>query len=452
MRKSTSYLVGGAIAAALIGAWGYRQATRPSQPPAENAVDDSPDLIVGRPIRFKNLTIFPVASKVARNQDRFITLAEGLASGKVQVSELGARPARQSEDPFAADADVSQAAANSEPADNPFAGPNPPPNAPDDETGSEQYAASDDVNQLLVTNRSDAPLYLMPGEIIVGGNQDRAIAEELIVPPHTERMAIPVYCVEHGRWASRSQEETIALAERLSDNPVTYPAASLVTEPAEGRFSVAGGYLNKTGRLTVQAGKGQSEVWDAISKVNAQTWAPTDSDAFTANYTAPEVADKLEPYTAALKEPIAKTSRVVGVIVAVNGEIQAADTFESTPLFRKLWPKLLGSYVLDAVMQADEQDDRAPTCKIAQAETFLDDAMQAKVAESTDRDGLVTTRGDAEGLASFSLHESRDHAVDNMNVTAAEAGQGAGMMGGMGGGMTGGGNFGSGVHSAAFAR
>src|SRR5437870_4072391 len=54
------------------------------------------ELIVGQPVRFKNLTIFPVTSKVAKNQDRFITLDEALKAGTVEVSEVGAdRPARQ---------------------------------------------------------------------------------------------------------------------------------------------------------------------------------------------------------------------------------------------------------------------------------------------------------------------------------------------------------------------
>jgi hypothetical protein len=147
------------------------------------------------------------------------------------------------------------------------------------------------------------------------------------------------------------------------------------------------------------------------------------------------------------------------VIVAVDGEILAVDTFESTPLFRKVWPKLLTSYVLDANLQFDAEKEPR-TCDVAAAEAFLRSAMQAKTADTVARDGLVTTRADGEGLASFSLHESPDSIIHDAlgadldtpdGANRAAGGMGGGMMGGMGRG-TGSGTFGGGVHSAAFSQ
>ena len=43
-----------------------------------------------------------------------------------------------------------------------------------------------------------------PGEILVGGQQDRTLADELIVPPKTKQMPLDVFCVEHGRWTGSS--------------------------------------------------------------------------------------------------------------------------------------------------------------------------------------------------------------------------------------------------------
>jgi hypothetical protein len=39
----------------------------------------------------------------------------------------------------------------------------------------------------------------------------------------------------------------------------------------------------------------------------------------------------------------------VGVVVAINGKAQLADIFASPSLFRVYWPKLLKSYVLEAL-------------------------------------------------------------------------------------------------------
>jgi hypothetical protein len=50
------------------------------------------DFVIGDPVRFQNLTVFPVASRLPRNEDRYLTLDEGLKAGTVQVFEVGAEP------------------------------------------------------------------------------------------------------------------------------------------------------------------------------------------------------------------------------------------------------------------------------------------------------------------------------------------------------------------------
>ena len=62
--------------------------------PAENAA--SP-WIIGEPIRYANLTVFPISSRTPRTQNRFITLDEGLKAGTVTVVELGADRSERAE-------------------------------------------------------------------------------------------------------------------------------------------------------------------------------------------------------------------------------------------------------------------------------------------------------------------------------------------------------------------
>ncbi|HKK39377.1 MAG TPA: LPP20 family lipoprotein, partial [Cryomorphaceae bacterium] len=63
-----------------------------------------------------------------------------------------------------------------------------------------EVSRSGRVNTLLVRNLSTDTLYLMAGEILVGGKQDRVVAEDMLVPPNTGESKLPVYCVEKGRW------------------------------------------------------------------------------------------------------------------------------------------------------------------------------------------------------------------------------------------------------------
>ena len=56
------------------------------------------DHVIGEPVRFQNLTIFPVSSRSPKTDDRFVTLDEGLKAGTVEILEAGAALA-QSEVP-----------------------------------------------------------------------------------------------------------------------------------------------------------------------------------------------------------------------------------------------------------------------------------------------------------------------------------------------------------------
>ena len=39
-----------------------------------------------------------------------------------------------------------------------------------------------------------------------GGQQDRVLGVDLIVPPKSGKMPIAAFCVEHGRWSKRGNE------------------------------------------------------------------------------------------------------------------------------------------------------------------------------------------------------------------------------------------------------
>src|SRR5437867_1885992 len=55
---------------------------------------------------------------------------------------------------------------------------------------SEQQQES--VNTLALENNSDKPLFLMAGEVVLGGKQDRIIGKDTVIEPHA-KTDIPVY-------------------------------------------------------------------------------------------------------------------------------------------------------------------------------------------------------------------------------------------------------------------
>lgn len=441
------------------------------------------EFIIGEPIGHKNLTVFPVTTKTARAEDRFLTLDEGLKAGTVEVFEVGAeiagprtahrqqqrqddldlsgivpplpsersrptsgqrghaRPVVADDDPFASPppgpptrragkATTPPQVSPSAPA-SPAAAVDPPDTAQEASSVSPQLDGPD-VNRLMIVNRSDKPLYLMPGEIIYGGQQDRTIAEEAIILADRKPVPIKVYCVEAGRWAYRDEAQTVAalavLAGSSQERLDEKAAQKLAASAKEGKFVAPAGSLNKSGRIAVQDGKGQQAVWSRVDEANSSSGVASQSGAFTANYTSPEMEKQLRDYLQTLQKPVADQHHVVGAIVAVNGKIEAVDVFQSTPLFQKLWPKLLKSHALDAAM-VSRKPEAEKLCTVNAAKEFFHTAMQANVEKKSDsQGGLVVTKRDSEKVMSFSAADGNTAAF------------------GMGGG------FGGAVHSAGFAK
>src|SRR5439155_10084907 len=60
-----------------------------------------------------------------------------------------------------------------------------------------------DVNKLAIENVSNEDVFVQAGDVVKGGQQDRALAVDMIVPPKSGKVPIPSFCVEQGRWSKR---------------------------------------------------------------------------------------------------------------------------------------------------------------------------------------------------------------------------------------------------------
>lgn len=279
------------------------------------------------PIRYENMSVFPVVSRQPANTASFATLDESLSAGEVVISEGGAEMIRRSRD------------------GQPVAIP-------------QQRGAS--VNQLVLINRGSKPLLLLAGELVSGGKQDRIISKDRIVPPGAAPLPLDVFCVEAGRWTGGAQ----FAAGKLIVHPSVREQAAITKEqdkvwaavrggtaaappPAVGRVS---GPARKSGQTTQSVTVTESTLADAIT-----TTAPTQSYAklykspqvgVPADTFADEVQRRFERATAKLKG-----ESVVGVVVAYGGEVAWSDIFASPTLFERYWPKLLRSYVVEALVR-----------------------------------------------------------------------------------------------------
>src|SRR5260370_247144 len=64
------------------------------------------------------------------------------------------------------------------------------------------------VNELSVENVApDVEVFIQAGDIVKGGQQDRVLAYDLVVPGKSGKVPIASFCVEAGRWRQRGTED-----------------------------------------------------------------------------------------------------------------------------------------------------------------------------------------------------------------------------------------------------
>ncbi|MGC9004247.1 MAG: ARPP-1 family domain-containing protein [bacterium] len=177
-----------------------------------------------------------------------------------------------------------------------------------------------DVNRVSIQNNSNAYVFIMAGEILTGCKQDRVLKYDTLIPPKSEKFIVPVYCVEAGRWHWSS--------------PRFAPA------PAMASVSV---------RRKAEVAKSQTEVWGEISYMMSELSARVPGEALKGVYDVPFVKDEMEDYFKALREIPRDYPDAKGVAVAIGDEILCVDIFCERSLFENLYPKLLKSYILEAL-------------------------------------------------------------------------------------------------------
>ena len=246
------------------------------------------------------------------------------------------------------------------------------------------------VNELSIQNLSNEDVYVQSGDIVKGGQQDRMLGVDLIVPPHSGRIPIAAFCVEHGRWTKRGNEQA-----------GTFGSSSEVASTRELK-------------LAAKVARSQGDVWknvavaqDKLSKNVGTRVNSTESESSlqlaVENRLVQQTADS---YIKELSRIVYTKRNVIGYVFAINGKVNSADVYASSVLFRKLWPKLLRASAIEAVSELRSAQKSEPVTQ-ANARQFLSDSEAAAPTEKevSGRVKLVT-REDKENV----FFETRDAA------------------------------------------
>jgi ARG and Rhodanese-Phosphatase-superfamily-associated Protein domain len=248
-----------------------------------------------------------------------------------------------------------------------------------------------EVNELSIENISREEVYVQSGDIVKGGQQDRMMAVDLILPPRSGKIPISAFCVENGRWSKRGSEESTVF--NSSANVVASRDLKLAAKSAESQGEVWRQVVVAQDKLSANTG----------TRVNGAA-SPTSFQLALENEKVQASADS---YVKALGGIVAGKPDVIGYVFAINGKINSADVYGSSTLFKKLWPKLLQASAIEAVAELRRGEKFAAPAAAA-VQGFLDDSPKGTDEKEKDVSSRVqmVTRESKENV----FFETRDRA------------------------------------------
>jgi len=266
-------------------------------------------VFVGKPVSYENLTLFPITThRGAIGDIACVPLDEAMRKNWLTVSEIG------------------------------------------------------NVNALVVRNTSWHYVYLMAGEIVVGGKQDRIIGRDMMIPPNSGKIEISAFCVEHGRWTYHG----------------TIPSAN---------FAPSYKIVPNTVRERAQSSKSQSEVWDGIAEQHEAAGVTSGTGAYMDVYKDEKVVQNIDDFKKHFAKAFADKD-IIGMVGVIGGKVNAVDIFYSNELFSSLYDKLVEAYINEALKYSGTPSrTRDRTEKGELEKNDIENYLSAQLHEKYRKDG-----------------------------------------------------------------
>jgi len=242
----------------------HRPIVRPR--PRPNPVRDLAERVeTGNPTSYRGLTVFPLVLRSARTSSIW-TLDEALSGGWLDIVEKQ-------------DAQVAH---------------------------------------VRVRNRSGQYVFLMAGEILAGGKQDRIVRDDVLLPPNSRAVDVPVYCGEQDRW-------TVTPGTFRGDGTLAAPRLRRMAAKAES----------------------QGSIWSEIDSQMKQAGVASATRSYRQVYLDGRMDSMLREYAVELRR--IPRGQTVGAVFVSRGRIVGCDLFTDPGLLDRLWDKICRSYASDLV-------------------------------------------------------------------------------------------------------
>jgi hypothetical protein len=185
------------------------------------------------------------------------------------------------------------------------------------------------VPTLKVSNKGERPVFLMAGEHLAGGKQNRVLNASLFVAGGSE-VPIPVSCVERGRWAYRAPHFAGSGSSSHSELRRQMHCQATVGYRSGGTPS-----------------SDQGAVWREVDRKLAET------DSGSATQYLHKAYEDAEVSLREVAEQLPPPEGACGAAFAYGGRLVGLDLFDRPATLARLWPKLVRAYAIDARVVPD---------------------------------------------------------------------------------------------------
>ncbi len=217
------------------------------------------------------------------------------------------------------------------------------------------------VNTVQVDNLSEKYIYINAGDIVAGGKQDRAIANDVIVAPQSKNMLVDCFCVEQDRWHFRGNA-------RYQDFTRSKQSLSTV------KMKLNAKYENNQEKVWSEVGsyKESLENNKTIACLSAPAPPPpsscdaelfdieSDESTSSLNTTLEKSSHQqhINTYYTNLMNQLNCVDSANGIAIFVNGKLISIDVFNNKKLFYSLMKKLIISGITEAIVSENQLESQ----------------------------------------------------------------------------------------------
>jgi ARG and Rhodanese-Phosphatase-superfamily-associated Protein domain len=229
------------------------------------------------------------------------------------------------------------------------------------EKGLVKVYETGNVQELSIKNSSEKYVYINSGDIVKGGQQDRTIRFDMIIPPKSGKIPLYSFCVESGRWQQRGNEDS----EEFTENTKVLSSRKL---------KVAAKYKQDQSSVWSYVAEQQDKLNEKASELKGdkiEVRAGNSESSLQLTLENEDINELIDLYKSGLNKA---PTNAIGFAYAINGEIYSIDIYNSTHLFKSYLDKLLESAIVEAISEySDEllfQNKKSDVHKLISSDQF----------------------------------------------------------------------------------